>query len=265
MSHTINCDAPLIIYIVFYYVTRSSSDWTFLARFFSKFGERNSAILVSVHLVDNLFTLLESNEISSGLNHSSELVGADGAIAVEIHGVEGLIGIETWSSGQSLSQRLSSVFASDVSSPHVLEFKSGVWEEAVISSDSSWDIVGSSSVDHAGVVLVVSEEGLRELGEVESSVAGLVISVQEEVGLIVSWIDTDGVETLHELVSGDLAISDWLIEDVECVEQVEVRFVGKVDFTSFKFLLEVAELLKRVDEFILVMESEDWLSGRRKS
>jgi hypothetical protein len=265
MSHTINCDAPLIIYIVFYYVTRSSSDWTFLARFFSKFGERNSAILVSVHLVDNLFTLLESNEISSGLNHSSELVGADGAIAVEIHGVEGLIGIETWSSGQSLSQRLSSVFASDVSSPHVLEFKSGVWEEAVISSDSSWDIVGSSSVDHAGVVLVVSEEGLRELGEVESSVAGLVISVQEEVGLIVSWIDTDGVETLHELVSGDLAISDWLIEDVECVEQVEVRFVGKVDFTSFKFLLEVAELLTRVDEFILVMESEDWLSGRRKS
>ena len=105
----------------------SSSDWTFLARFFSKFGERNSAILVSVHLVDDLFTFLESNEISSGLNHSSELVGADGAIAVKIHGVEGLIRIETWSSGQSLSQRLSSVFTPDMSSPHVLEFKSGVW------------------------------------------------------------------------------------------------------------------------------------------
>lgn len=243
----------------------SSSDWTFLARFFSKFGERNSAILVSVHLVDDLFTFLESNEISSGLNHSSELVGADGAIAVKIHGVEGLIRIETWSSSQSLSQRLSSVFTSDMSSPHVLEFKSGVWEEAVISSDGSWDIVGSSSVDHAGVVLVVSEEGLRELGEVKSSVSGLVISVQEEVSLIVSWVNSDGVETLHELVGGNLAVSDWLIEDVECVEQVEVRFVGKVDFTSFKFLLEVAELLKRVDEFILVVESEDWLSRWRKS
>jgi len=111
----------------------------------------------------------------------------------------------------------------------------------------------------------MSEEGLRELGEVKSSVSGLVISVQEEVSLIVSWVDSDGVETLHELVSGDLAVSDWLIEDVECIEQIEVRFVGKVDFTSFKFLLEVAELLKRVDEFILVMESEDWLSRWRKS
>ena len=152
-----------------------------------------------------------------------------------------------------------------MSSPHVLEFERGVWEEAVISSDSSGDIVGSSSVDHAGVVLVVSEEGLRELGEVKSSVSGLVVSVQEEVSLIVSWVDSDGVETCHELVSGDLAVSGRLIEDVECVEQVEVRFVGKVDFTGFKFLLEVAELLKRVDKFILVMESENWLSGWRKS
>ena len=152
-----------------------------------------------------------------------------------------------------------------MSSPHGLEFKSGVWEEAVISSDSSWDIVRSSSVDHAGVVLVVSEESLRELGEVESSVSRLVISVHEELSLIVSWIDADGVETLHKLIDGDLAISDWLIEDVEGIEQVEVRFVGKVDFTSFKFLLKVADLLKGVNELILVVESKDWLSGWRKS
>lgn len=152
-----------------------------------------------------------------------------------------------------------------MSSPHVLEFKSGVWEEDIISSNGSWDIVGSSSVDHAGVVLVMSEERLRELGEVESSISRLVVSAQEEFSLIVSWVDADGVKTLHELINGDLAISDWLIEDVEGIEQVEVRFVGKVDFTSFKFLLKIAKLLKGVDEFILVVESEDWLSRWRKS
>lgn len=245
---------------MFYYVTRSSSDWTFLAGFFSKFGERDSAILVSVHLVDDLFTLLESNEVSSGLNHSSELVGADGSIAVQVHGVESFIGIETWSSGQSLSERLSSVFTSDVSSPHGLELEGGVWEEAVISSDGSWDVVGSSSVDHAGVVLVVSKESLGELREVESSISGLVVSAHEEFSLIISWVDTDGVETLHELVGGNLTISNWLIEDVESIEQVEVGFVGKVDLTSLEFLLKVAELFHRVDELILVVESEDWLS-----
>ena len=57
----------------------------------------------------------------------------------------------------------------------------------------------------------------------------------------------------------NLAVS-WLIKDLESVDEVKVRLVGKVDLGGLEFLFEVALLFERVDEFILLVEWKDWLS-----
>lgn len=97
------------------------------------------------------------------------------------------------------------------------------------------------------------------------SVSGVIVSLQEQFYLVVGWVDIDSVETRLELVLGELSIPNWLIEDVESVEEIEVTLVGEVDLASLKLLLEVAELFERVDKLILVMESQNRLSeGERR-
>lgn len=199
-------------------------------------------------------------KVSSRLNHSSELVGADGTITVEVKRVEGFIGIETWSSSESLSQGFSCVFASDVSSPHALEFESGIWEENIISSDDSWDVVGSSSQDHGSIVAIVGEESLLEFRDTESSVTRFIVSLEEETAFIISWVNTNGVKTSLELMNIDLTIS-WLIEDTEGISDIEVRFMGKVDLGSFDLLFEVTEFFEGMDKLVFIVESESWLRG----
>ena len=94
-------------------------------------GECNSSILVFVHFVDHLVKLFLANEVASRLDHSSQLKGANGSISIEVKGVEGLISVESWLGSKSLSQGLSGIFASDVGSPHALEF------EAVLGRNTS--------------------------------------------------------------------------------------------------------------------------------
>ena len=105
----------------------SSSYRTLGSDVISELGESDSSVFVLIHFVDDLVEFLLSDEVSSRFNHSSKLDSGDGSITVKIEGVESLIGIESWLGGKSLSERLSSVLASNVSSPHALEFVSSVW------------------------------------------------------------------------------------------------------------------------------------------
>ena len=123
----------------------SSSNWTLGSDVISELGESNSSVFVLIHFVDDLVEFLLSDEVSSRFDHSSKLNSRDGSISVEIEGVESLVGIESWLRGESLPEGLSGVLASNVSSPHALEFVSSVWKENIISSDNSWHIVRSSS------------------------------------------------------------------------------------------------------------------------
>lgn len=238
----------------------SSSSWGVVDNLFSELREGDSTVTVLVHLVDDLVDLLVGNEVTSGLNHSLELSSIDDTVVVEIKGVEGLVGVEAWTAVDSLTEGLGGGLNSEVSSPHVLVLESGGWEEAVISSDWSWGVVRWSSLNLAGVVRIVSEESIAELGESESSVTVLVPSGNEEIDLLGSWEHVDGVEAGSELVRVDGTVS-WDIEDLEGISKVEVVSVGKRDLGVLNFHLLVADVLKTVDELILIVDSEDWLSG----
>lgn len=56
-----------------------------------------------------------------------------------------------------------------------------------------------------------------------------------------------------------------MVEDVECIIEVEVLLHGQVNLSRLKLLLEVAELFQGVNKLIFIVESQNGLSGRRKS
>ena len=106
---------------------RSSSDWALLARFIGKLGEGYSSVFVPVHLINDLLNFLETDEVAPALDHSSELMCTYGTRIIEIKRIEGLVSIESWSGRKSLTKGFGSILASNVGSPHALEFESGVW------------------------------------------------------------------------------------------------------------------------------------------
>ena len=89
-------------------------------------------------------------------------------------------------------------------------------------------------------------------GDEGDNAAGLVVSGDEKLTFIVSWVDADGVEASLQLVNIDLAIS-WLVEYLESINQVEVWLVSKLDLSVLNFLFEVANLLKRMNELIFLV------------
>lgn len=93
-----------------------------------------------------------------------------------------------------------------------------------------------------------------------SSVSVLVVTSNEKVALVRSWVDTDSVEAGSELVGVDLSVS-WNIKDVESVSDIEVVLLGKSDLGVFEFLFSIAEILESVNELILIGESKNWLPG----
>jgi len=99
---------------------------------------------------------------------------------------------------------------------------------------------------------------LLELSDTQPSVSGLVVSGDEKLTFIVSWVDADGVEASLQLMNIDLAIS-WLVEYLESINQVEVWLVSKIDFGGLNFQFKVADFLQRVNELVLLVERKNWL------
>ena len=159
-----------------------------------------------------------------------------------------------------MSHVFSLVFNSEVSSPHVLELEGSVWKVAVISSDWSGSVVGWSSFDHAGVVTVRGEEGILELVELDSSVSRLIVSSDEKFYFLVSWEHVNGIEARSKLIGINGSVV-WDVKHIEGISHVEIVLLGKGDLGGLEFLLLVAEVLKSVDHFILIENSQNWLSG----
>ena len=256
ISHCLRC----VLYDYDVLSICSPSGWGSWESLLSELSEGNTAILVSVHLVDDLVDFLVRHPVPTGLDHSLELDGVNGSIVVQVKGVEGLVAVESWPGVESLSQALGGGLNSEVCPPHVLELESGVWEEAVISSNWSWGVVGWSSGHGVSVVSVVGKEGSLELVSLKSSVSALVVSLYEEINLLSGWEHVDGVQTGSELVGIDSSVS-WDVEDVEGVSEVEVVLLCEGDLGVLDLLLLSAEVFDSVNELILVVDSEDWLSA----
>lgn len=141
-----------------------------------------------------------------------------------------------------MSEGLSGIFASDMSSPHALEFVSSVWEEHVIPANNSWDVVGASSGNHGGIVAIVSDEHLFEFRNAKSSISRVIVSGDHEVTLIEGWVDTNGIESSLKLVDINSSVS-WVIKDLESIDDVEVWLVRELDLGVLDFLFEVANFL----------------------
>ena len=145
-------------------------------------------------------------------------------------------------------------------SPHVLEFKSSGGEEAVISSDWSWGVVAWSSLNHGSIIGIVREESLLEFVEGKSSVTVAIVSLDEKINFFLSWEDVDSVQTRSKLVGVDGSVS-WDVKDFEGISEVEVVLLSKGNLGLLKILFGIAHVLESMNKFILVIDSEDWLSG----
>ena len=99
---------------------------------------------------------------------------------------------------------------------------------------------------------------MLELSDTQPSVSGLVVSGDEKLTFIVSWVDADGVEASLQLMNIDLAIS-WLVKYLESINQVEVWLVSKIDFGGLNLQFKVANFLQRVNELVLLVERKNWL------
>lgn len=100
---------------------------------------------------------------------------------------------------------------------------------------------------------------MLEFSDVESSVTRLVVSSDDNLTLVIGWVDADGVEASLKLMDIYLAVS-WLVEDLESINQVEVWLVSQVDLGSLNLKFKVANLLQRVDKLVLLVKRKDRLS-----
>ena len=213
----------------------------------------DSAILVLVHLLNDLIDFLLGDVETSALNDSLKFISGDAAIAVEVEGVECVVDVEVWVGAELLADSLRLVFSSKVGSPACSELVSRSWSEAVITSVNWVLVVGWSSSDFTGVVIVEGQESCLEFSSGESAVSVGVVPSDEEVDLILGWEETDGVESISELVGVDDTIAS-LVEDLEGISEVEVIACSKTGLVGLNLVLDSADGLQAADELVFVSD-----------
>ena len=216
-------------------------------------SKRDSAILVLVHLVNDLIDLLLGDVETSALNDSLKFISGDATIAVEVEGVECVVDVEVWVGAELLAHRLSLVLSSKVGSPACSELVSGSCSEAVITSVDWGSVVGWSSSDLTGVVIVEGQESCLEFGSGESAVSAGVVPSDEEIDLVLGWEETDSVESVSELEGIDDTIAS-LVEDFEGISEVEVIACSKTGLVGLNLVLDSADGLKAADELVFVSD-----------
>jgi hypothetical protein len=145
------------------------------------------------------------------------------------------------------------VFNLEMNSPHVSQFNESVSEEAILSSvEWSSVIVTSSSLEHVSVVRVEGSESVSHLREVESSVSGSVVSLDEEIDFVASWVNTNGSKSISDFMRADLSVSVGIVK-IEKIEEVEVGFERQRGLCRLKLSLKFNVFLEGSDKFIFVI------------
>ena len=220
----------------------------------------DSAILVLVHLLNDLIDFLLGDVETSALNDSLKFISGDATISVEVEGVECVVGVEVWVGAELLTDSLRLVLSSKVGSPACSELVSSSWSEAVITSVNWVLVVRWSSSDFTGVVIVEGQESCLEFSSGESAVSIGVVPSDEEIDLILGWEETNGVESVSELVGVDDTVAS-LVEDFEGISEVEVIACSKTSLVGLNLVLDSADGLQAADELVFVSNSEEWSSS----
>lgn len=219
----------------------SSSHRTLVPRLILELLEGDAALSALVEFAEQRFRLAEANEEAARFKHPLHFGSCDRATVVEVETVKRLVGVEGRVGIQALPQRLRAVFDADVGAPHGLELGGCVRDEHIESIDHARDVVGASSAEHLSVVGVERQECFLELDVGQLAVLRLVIPSHEELALVEGRVHADGIEANLQLGDRDDA-SPVDVENVECVENIEVLFLREQDLVVFQFLFEHALL-----------------------
>jgi len=233
------------------------ASWSY---FIGELSKGDSAILVLVHLLNDLIDFLLGDVETSALNDSLKFISGDATIAVEVEGVECVVGVEVWVGAELLTDSLRLVLSSKVGSPACSELVSSSWSEAVITSVNWVLVVRWSSSDFTGVVIVEGQESCLEFSSGESAVSTGVVPSDEEIDLILGWEETNGVESVSELVGVDDTVAS-LVEDFEGISEVEVIACSKTSLVGLNLVLDSADGLQAADELVFVSNCEEWSSS----
>jgi len=223
------------------------------SNFIGELSKGDSAILVLVHLLNDLIDFLLGDVETSALNDSLKFISGDAAIAIEVEGVECVVDVEVWVSAELLTDTLRLGLSSKVGSPAGSELVSSSWSEAVITSVNWVLVVRWSSSDLTGVVIVEGQESCLEFSSGESAVSAVVIPSDEEIDLVLGWEETDGVESISQLVGIDDTIAS-LVEDFEGISEVEVIALSKTGLVGLNLVLDSADGLQAADELVFVSD-----------
>jgi len=229
------------------------------SNFIRELSKGDSAVLVLVHLRNDLIDFLLGDVEASALNDSLKFISGDAAIAVEVKGVERIVGIEVWVGAELLTDALRLVLSSKVSSPAGAELVSSSWSEAVITSVDGVLVVRWSSSDFTRVVIVESQESCLEFSPGESTVSAGVVPFDEKVNFVLGWEETDGAESVFELVGIDDTVAS-LVEDFEGIGEVEVIACSKTGLVCFNIILDLADVLEAADELVFISGGKNWSS-----
>jgi hypothetical protein len=176
-----------------------------------------------------------------------------------IERVERLVGVEVGAALEALAGRLVTDHRAEVRPPDLLELIGGVRVEAVVPAVGRVAVVRAADLNIPRVVSIKWEEGVVKLTHVESSVAGGVVTSDEQVDLLLGRVHTDGVETVAKLEAGELTVV-VRVEDLEGIGEVEVRLHGKCGLLSLNVIFVLDQVSESLDKLILFTAHEDGLA-----
>ena len=224
----------------------------------------DSAVTVVVELLGDLFGLSVRDVEATALNQSSEFVLGNHAVATQVQRVKCLVNVEVGGGSETSADGLSGALDLEVNSPHVAELNGSVGQEAVVAAVERVAIVRWASGQHTSVVAVLGKESLLKLSQTQSSVVAIIVAGDEELDFFGSGENTDGGETLSEIVDGDAA-AVVLVEDLEGVRQVEIALKSKRYLVGLEFSLELNDVTQAVDELVFLTDVQDGLAAWRLS
>ena len=125
-----------------------------------EFGESDTAVLVLIHLLNDLGRFLFTDIEAARLNQALELLTSDGSVTVHVERVEGVIDVEVWLALEALPDRLSGGLAAEVLAEDRTELVAGIGKEHVIGAVHRVSVVRAAALHHVTVVWINSDKGV---------------------------------------------------------------------------------------------------------
>jgi len=193
-----------------------------------------------------------------------ELISSNISIAVLIQGLESFVLVKQRSSAQLLSNGLRSSEVANDNLQSLLQQVDGLVSEDLVQGNIV-SIGRSSSAQDLSIAGILGGQDFTEGGESQSTFVVLVVLLQQEGDLIISWEDSELIEGVLDLSSANDGLS-FNIKELEGIQEVEISSDSKVNLSVLQFLIKSNLAVKGIGEVFLFMtlhwgKSSSWASG----